>query len=568
MKTVFSYLKPYWLIIVTSLVFIMMELSVELVQPFLLQKLIDDGIAAGNNELVIELGLGMVAIAIIGFGAGIINIFFADHLGQSVGKELRDQMYEKVQQAELQDIQRFGTSTLLTRLTNDVNQIQLTLVMFFRFMIRAPFLIIGGTVMAFVVNARIALILLIVIPILLIFLRFIMKRSIRYFGTVQRSVDKVNHVMRENLVGLRLIRIFVREQHEQKRFEQTSNELRQNMLKAFRYTELSVPLLTLVMNIAILAILYIGGIQQQTNVGDIVAIVNYATRITGALSVVGMLITFYARAKASSTRIADVLELDTPADDGETTSETFRGKIDLDQVTYRYPNGKLPVIEEFTMEIESGERVAILGETGSGKSTLLHLMIGLYEPDKGQVLADDMPLSSLDSKSFRRQVGFVSQDVQLFSGTIRENIAWGVPDASDEAIIRAAKDAQIYDTISKLPDKLDTKLGQNGINLSGGQKQRLTIARALLLEPSLLLLDDSTSALDLQTERKLLEALKRYECTTVLVTQKLSTAMQCDRILIIEEGKRTAYGTADELLEQSELFRAIQASQAQREATS
>lgn len=546
----------------------MMELSVELVQPFLLQKLIDDGIAAGNNELVIELGLGMVAIAIIGFGAGIINIFFADHLGQSVGKELRDQMYEKVQQAELQDIQRFGTSTLLTRLTNDVNQIQLTLVMFFRFMIRAPFLIIGGTVMAFVVNARIALILLIVIPILLIFLRFIMKRSIRYFGTVQRSVDKVNHVMRENLVGLRLIRIFVREQHEQKRFEQTSNELRQNMLKAFRYTELSVPLLTLVMNIAILAILYIGGIQQQTNVGDIVAIVNYATRITGALSVVGMLITFYARAKASSTRIADVLELDTPADDGETTSETFRGKIDLDQVTYRYPNGKLPVIEEFTMEIELGERVAILGETGSGKSTLLHLMIGLYEPDNGQVLADDMPLSSLDSKSFRRQVGFVSQDVQLFSGTIRENIAWGVPDASDEAIIRAAKDAQIYDTISKLPDKLDTKLGQNGINLSGGQKQRLTIARALLLEPSLLLLDDSTSALDLQTERKLLEALKRYECTTVLVTQKLSTAMQCDRILIIEEGKRTAYGTADELLEQSELFRAIQASQAQREATS
>ncbi|PAD22176.1 ABC transporter ATP-binding protein [Terribacillus saccharophilus] len=568
MKTVFSYLKPYWLIIVTSLVFIMMELSVELVQPFLLQKLIDDGIAAGNNELVIELCLGMVAIAIVGFGAGIINIFFADHLGQSVGKELRDQMYEKVQQAELQDIQRFGTSTLLTRLTNDVNQIQLTLVMFFRFMIRAPFLIIGGTVMAFVVNARIALILLIVIPILLIFLRFIMKRSIRYFGTVQRSVDKVNHVMRENLVGLRLIRIFVREQHEQKRFEQTSNKLRQNMLKAFRYTELSVPLLTLVMNIAILAILYIGGMQQQTNVGDIVAIINYATRITGALSVVGMLITFYARAKASSTRIADILELETPEDDGDTTSDTFRGKIDLEQVTYRYPNGTVPVIEDFTMEINSGERVAILGETGSGKSTLLHLMIGLYEPDKGQVLADDTPLQNLDSKSFRRQVGFVSQDVQLFSGTIRENVAWGVPDASEEAIVRAAKDAQIYDTISKLPDKLDTRLGQNGINLSGGQKQRLTIARALLLKPSLLLLDDSTSALDLQTERKLLEALKRYECTTVLVTQKLSTAMQCDRILIVEEGKRTSYGTADELLEQSELFRAIQASQAQREATS
>ncbi|WP_340082022.1 ABC transporter ATP-binding protein [Terribacillus sp. FSL K6-0262] len=568
MKTLFSYLKPYWLIIITSLIFILMELSVELVQPFLLQKLIDDGIAAGDDGLVIELGLGMAAIAIIGFGAGIINIFFADHLGQSVGKELRDHMYERLQQAGLQDIQRFGTSTLLTRLTNDVNQIQLTLVMFFRFMIRAPFLIIGGTVMAFVVNAKIALILLIVIPILLMVLRFIMKRGIRYFGVVQRSVDKVNHVMRENLVGLRLIRIFVREEQEQKRFENTSNELRQNMLRAFRYTELSVPLLTLVMNIAILGILYIGGIQQRTNVGDIVAIVNYATRITGALSVVGMLITFYARAKASGERIGDVLELDIMTGKGMMTSEDFRGGIDMQHVTYRYPNGKIAVIEDFSMQIKPGERVAILGETGSGKSTLLQLMIGLFEPDHGQVLADGIPLADLDIKSFRKQVGFVSQDVQLFSGTIRENIAWGIPDASDEAITRAAKDAQIYDTIAKLPDKLDTELGQNGINLSGGQKQRLTIARALLLDPSLLLLDDSTSALDLQTERKLLDALKRYECTTVLVTQKLSTAMQCDRILIVEDGKRTAYGTAEELLDQSALFRAIQASQKQREATS
>ncbi|MFP7170994.1 ABC transporter ATP-binding protein [Terribacillus sp. 7520-G] len=568
MKTLFSYLKPYWLIIITSLIFILMELSVELVQPFLLQKLIDDGIAAGDDGLVIELGLGMAAIAIIGFGAGIINIFFADHLGQSVGKELRDHMYERLQQAGLQDIQRFGTSTLLTRLTNDVNQIQLTLVMFFRFMIRAPFLIIGGTVMAFVVNVKIALILLIVIPILLMVLRFIMKRGIRYFGVVQRSVDKVNHVMRENLVGLRLIRIFVREEQEQKRFENTSNELRQNMLRAFRYTELSVPLLTLVMNIAILGILYIGGIQQRTNVGDIVAIVNYATRITGALSVVGMLITFYARAKASGERIGDVLELDIMTGKGMMTSEDFRGGIDMQHVTYRYPNGKIAVIEDFSMQIKPGERVAILGETGSGKSTLLQLMIGLFEPDHGQVLADGIPLADLDIKSFRKQVGFVSQDVQLFSGTIRENIAWGIPDASDEAITRAAKDAQIYDTIAKLPDKLDTELGQNGINLSGGQKQRLTIARALLLDPSLLLLDDSTSALDLQTERKLLDALKRYECTTVLVTQKLSTAMQCDRILIVEDGKRTAYGTAEELLDQSALFRAIQASQKQREATS
>ncbi|SDD54603.1 ATP-binding cassette, subfamily B [Terribacillus halophilus] len=568
MKTVFSYLKPYWLVIVTSLIFILMELSVELLQPFLLQKLIDDGIATGDNRLVMEIGLGMVTIAIIGFGAGIINIFFADHLGQSVGKELRDHMFERLQQADLQDIQRFGTSTLLTRLTNDVNQIQLTLVMFFRFMIRAPFLIIGGTVMAFVVHAKIALILLVVIPILLFVLRIIMKRSIRYFGIVQRSVDKVNHVMRENLVGLRLIRIFVREEHERKRFENTSNELRQNMLRAFRYTELSVPLLTLVMNIAILAILYVGGVQQQTNVGDIVAIVNYATRITGALSVVGMLITFYARAKASSERISDVLALDTLADDGHGTSEIFRGRIDMDHVTFRYPNGKVPVIEDFTIQIKPGERVAILGETGSGKSTLLHLMIGLYDPDDGQVMADGIPLPDLDDKSFRKQIGFVSQEVQLFSGTIRENISWGVPDATDEAITRAAKDAQIYDTIAKLPDKFATRLGQNGINLSGGQKQRLTIARALLMEPSLLLMDDSTSALDLQTERKLLEALKQYECTTVLVTQKLSTAMQCDRILIVEDGKRTAYGTAEELLEQSALFRAIQASQLQRGATS
>ncbi|WP_077308747.1 ABC transporter ATP-binding protein [Terribacillus halophilus] len=567
MKTVFSYLKPYWLLIIISLFFILIELSVELLQPFLLQLLIDDGITAGDNQLVIELGLGMVAIAIIGFGAGIVNIFLADHLGQSFGKNLRDEMYKKVQQAELQETQRFGTSTLLTRLTNDVNQIQLTLVMFFRFMIRAPFLIVGGTIMAFIVNARIALILLVAIPILLIFLRFIMKKSIRYFGIVQRGVDQVNHVMRENLVGLRLIRIFVREEHEQKRFEAASNQLRQNMLRAFRYTQLSVPLLTLVMNVAILAILYIGGIRQQTDVGDIVAVVNYATRITGALSVVGMLITFYARAKASTSRISEVLTLQSQ-EEAAIEKPPFRGEIALDHVTYTYPNGKLPIIEDFTLHIRAGERVAILGETGSGKSTLLHLLISLFEPDQGQVLADGKQVQSEDMRNLRKQIGFVSQDVQLFSGTIRENIAWGIGSASDEAIISAAKNAQLYETIEKLPDKLDTRLGQNGINLSGGQKQRLTIARALVMQPSLLLLDDSTSALDLETERKLLQALEQYNCTTVLVTQKLSTAMQCDRILLVEDGKMTAFGTADELMEQSALFRAIQASQQQREASS
>jgi ATP-binding cassette, subfamily B, multidrug efflux pump len=566
-KTVFSYLKPYWLLIIISLFFILIELSVELLQPFLLQLLIDDGITAGDNQLVIELGLGMVAIAIIGFGAGIVNIFLADHLGQSFGKNLRDEMYKKVQQAELQETQRFGTSTLLTRLTNDVNQIQLTLVMFFRFMIRAPFLIVGGTIMAFVVNAHIALILLVAIPILLIFLRFIMKKSIRYFGIVQRGVDQVNHVMRENLVGLRLIRIFVREEHEQKRFEAASNQLRQNMLRAFRYTQLSVPLLTLVMNVAILAILYIGGIRQQTDVGDIVAVVNYATRITGALSVVGMLITFYARAKASTSRISEVLTLQSQ-EEAVIEKPPFRGEIALDHVTYTYPNGKLPIIEDFTLHIRAGERVAILGETGSGKSTLLHLLIGLFEPDQGQVLADGKQVQSEDMRNLRKQIGFVSQDVQLFSGTIRENIAWGIESASDEAIISAAKNAQLYETIEKLPDKLDTRLGQNGINLSGGQKQRLTIARALVMQPSLLLLDDSTSALDLETERKLLQALEQYNCTTVLVTQKLSTAMQCDRILLVEDGKMTAFGTAVELMEQSALFRAIQASQQQREASS
>ncbi|QXE00391.1 ABC transporter ATP-binding protein [Terribacillus sp. DMT04] len=567
MKTVFSYLRPYWLLISISLFFILIELSVELLQPFLLQLLIDDGITAGDNQLVIELGMGMVAIALIGFGAGIVNIFLADHLGQSFGKNLRDEMYKKIQQAELQETQRFGTSTLLTRLTNDVNQIQLTLVMFFRFMIRAPFLIVGGTIMAFVVNARLALILLIAIPTLLVFLRFIMKKSIRYFGIVQRGVDQVNHVMRENLAGLRLIRIFVREEHEQKRFETASNQLRQNMLRAFRYTQLSVPLLTLVMNIAILIILYIGGIRQQTDVGDIVAVVNYATRITGALSVVGMLITFYARAKASTSRISEVLTLQAQ-EETVTEKPPFRGEIALDHVTYTYPNGKQSIIDDFTLHICAGERIAILGETGSGKSTLLHLLIGLFEPDQGQVLADGKPVRSEDMRSLRQQIGFVSQDVQLFSGTIRENIAWGMENASDEAIISAAKNAQLYETIEKLPDKLDTKLGQNGINLSGGQKQRLTIARALVLQPSLLLLDDSTSALDLDTERRLLQALKRYHCTTVLVTQKLSTAMQCDRILIVEDGKKTAFGTADELMEQSALFRAIQASQQQREASS
>ncbi|MED4130273.1 MULTISPECIES: ABC transporter ATP-binding protein [Shouchella] len=567
MRTVFSYLLSYKWAAIIAFIFMLLELTVELIQPLLLARIIDDGILQEDLTTVIVWGSVMIGLSLVAFVAGILNSFYAGHAGQSTGFDLRNAMFKNIQRSSLDKLQPFATSSLMTRLTNDITQIQNTIFMGLRIMARAPLLVVGGAFMAFLINARLAFFLILTIPILIFFLLWILKKGVHIFGQVQNQVDKVNHVVRENLTGIRLVRVFVRKAHEVNRFFVESDTLRKRMVQAFRLMELTMPVLLLLMNASILLVLWFGSFQIDNNtaqVGDVVAIVNYATRITSALGVFAMIIMVFSRAKASALRIEEVLLEPDDELKGQVQlpqPPTFKGEVQFQSVWFSYDGQKEPVLEDISFHVHAGETVAVLGETGSGKTSLFQLIPKLYEADSGEVTIDGTSIKHWNIQELRKQLGYVPQSIRLFSGTIRENIAWGVPDASLEQIVLAAKAAQIHETIEKLEQGYDTVVGQQGVNLSGGQKQRISIARALLREPKILLLDDSTSALDTKTEEQFLHALEDYSCTTLIITQKLSTARKADKILLLEFGKIEGYGSHEQLMEQSSFYRKIHQSQ-------
>lgn len=573
MGKIFSYLKPYKLAVAIALLLMLTELVVELMHPLLMAKIIDEGILTGDLDAVMKWGGIMVLFSFIAFAAGIINSFFAAHVSQSFGFDIRRGLFGKIQSFSFANFSLFPTSSLITRMTNDVTQIQNTVFMSLRIMLRAPLLVIGGVVMALIVNWQLALFLVIGVPVLFIFLVWVMKKGGALFKSVQEKLDGVNNVMRENLGGIRLIKAFLRKKHEMKRFDNASEELKDQTVSALRLMEITMPILLLIMNGSILAVLWFGSIgvtNGGAQVGEVVAIVNYATRITGALSIFSFIIMAFARAKASAHRLTDVLEeeidlVDKADVDKEATFEN--GEIEFDQVSFHYPNTDVPVLEDISFRAEAGSTVAIMGATGAGKSSLFQLIPRLYDIDKGTIRVDGKDLTNLSLKSLRKKIGYVPQEALLFSGSVKDNIAWGKEDASLEEIIQVAKDAQIHETIDRLPNKYETVLGQKGVNLSGGQKQRLSIARALVRKPRILMLDDSTSALDLKTEAKLLTAIKNYQCTMFIVTQKVSTAMEADKILLIEDGRLLEEGSHEELLATSMLYQKIYQSQFGAEVT-
>ncbi|TSB45266.1 ABC transporter ATP-binding protein [Alkalicoccobacillus porphyridii] len=571
MRTVFSYLKPYRLAVYVALFLMLVELAVELTAPLILARIIDDGVVAGDLNVVIFWGIILMASSLVAFLAGIVNSFYAAHAGQSTGLDLRGAMFRRIQLSSFAKLEDFATSSLIMRLTNDVTQIQNTVFMGLRIMMRAPLLIIGGVVLSFFINARLALVFAVVIPLLVLTITILMKKGALSFGWVQRRLDQVNHVTRENLMAMKLVKAFVRRGHEAKRFVTNNTQLKDQTVKALRLMEITQPVLLLLMNGSIVAVLWFGSFQLNTGnaqVGEIVAIVNYATRIMGALTVLSMIIMFLSRAKASAERIEEVLTT-CDADEMVTDAnpETYlRGNIKFDHVSFSYGKTEQEVLRKVSFNISSGQTIAILGATGSGKSSLLQLLPRLYTPQEGMIRIDDVDIQELDLKVLRESIGYVSQQTMLFSGTIRENISWGKPEANLNEIVRAADAAQIHETIQKLPDGYETRIGQRGVNLSGGQKQRIAIARALIREPQILLLDDSTSALDNRTEAAFLRALEQYPCTTILITQKLSTAASTDRILLLEHGELLAEGSHEELLSNSTFYQELYSSQYGKEA--
>lgn len=573
MKHVFSYLKPYRIAVFIALFLMLLELTVELASPLILARIIDDGVVAGDLNVILFWGAILMGSSLIAFFAGVVNSFFAAHAGQSTGLDLRSSMYRRIQLSSFEKLEKFSTSSLIMRLTNDVTQIQNTVFMGLRIMMRAPLLIIGGIALSFFVNVQLALVFAVVIPLLVLTITILMRKGAVSFGWVQRKLDQVNHSMRENLLAIKLIKAFVRRGHEAKQFVTKNEQLKDQTMRALRLMEVTQPILLLLMNASIIAVLWFGSVQLGTGgaqVGEIVAIVNYATRITGALTVLSMIIMVVSRAKASAERIEEVLtecsgDEEQAIQKGE-KSYVQKGDLTFEHVSFAYPESNRNAIHDLSFHVSAYQTVAVIGATGSGKSSLFQLIPRLYEPTDGRISIDGTNINELDLRTLRNTIGYVSQQTMLFSGTIRENISWGKPDATLEEIIQATEAAQIHQTISNLPDGYDTRIGQRGVNLSGGQKQRIAIARALLRKPAILLLDDSTSALDNKTEAAFFKALKQYPCTTILITQKLSTAMAADSILLLEHGELVDEGRHEQLLATSSFYQELYYSQYRKEA--
>ncbi|MCJ7841188.1 ABC transporter ATP-binding protein/permease [Lederbergia sp. NSJ-179] len=567
MRKVISYLKPYRWAMIIAWMLMLVELAVELSHPMFMANIIDEGILTEDLNAIMKWGGIMVSMSLLGFVAGITNSFFSSQASQGFGYDVRAALFKKVQSFSFNNLAQFQTSSLITRLTNDITQIQNTVHMSLRVALRTPLLIVGGVTMAFFVNVKLALILIVPIPFLVVLLFWMMKITGKLFRLVQDKLDKVNNVMQENLASMRLIKAFIRGDFEERRFGGANEDLRKQTVKTLRLVELLGPLLLFIMNLAILIILWFAAAdvhQARINVGEVVAIVNYGFRITMALSMLSWIITAFSRGKASSERITEVLKTSVDLeDDGSALSDKKiqSGKVEFQNVSFKYPGTDNFVLSNISFTANPGETIAVMGATGAGKSALFQLIPRLYDVNEGSIKIDDHNIKTMTLTSLRKQIGFVPQESILFTGSVESNIAWGKEDASMEEIMESTTDAQIHETIRRLPQQYQTKIGQKGVNLSGGQKQRLSIARALVRTPKLLFLDDSTSALDMKTEGKLLEAIEKYDCTLFIITQKVTTAMRADKILLLDEGELVAYGSHDTLMKTSPLYQNIYQSQ-------
>jgi len=547
----------------------LVELTVELTQPLLIRKIIDDGIVEKDSHTIWLWGSIMMLLALLAFLAGISNSFFAGYAAQNFAYDLRNALFQKIQSFTMTTFLRFPSASLITRLTNDVSQVQQVFFMSLRIMLRAPLVVLGSLIMAFYVDASLAIYLGIGLPFLAIFMLMMVKKSIVQFSAVQRRVDRVNRMIQENLQAMRLVKAYLRGVYEASRFEKVANALKKDTSSALRLMEYIQPILLIVMNLAMLVILWFGAGQiqkEQTQIGDIAAIVNYTMRITGSFSMFAFIITLFSRAKASADRMEEILLIEDGVENvilhPQIEVPSKKGELVFENVSFQYPRTDRYVLKNISFTCKQGEKVAIMGATGSGKSTLLQLITNFYEVEEGRILVDGLDLKEWNVEKLRQIIGYVPQRALLFTGTIFDNITWGKTDATLEEVMTATKQAQIHDSVMHFPNSYQTRVGQKGVNLSGGQKQRLSIARAILRKPEFLLFDDSTSALDIKTESALWDALADERATMLVVTQKIQTAKDADQIILLENGVLSACGTHDELMTSSTLYQRIAQSQA------
>ena len=569
MKDIGEYIKPYKKLAILAPIMMLLEVSAELSMPKIMTYLIEKGVGEGNIGLISKIGFLMLIISIIGIVGGVGCLICAAKASQNTGTDLRKAAFEKIQEFSFHNIDTFSTPSLITRLTNDITQIQLVIMMCLRMMVRSPLLCIGSIIMAFSINAKIAFMFIGVVILLTTAVIVILKNALPKFKMVQEKLDKVNTVMRECLAGIRVVKAFVRNEYETEKFNDVNVDYKNTTISAFRIMMLMMPIMMILVNGTIIAILWFGGLQAYEGtmaVEEIMACITYLMQMMMATMMMAMNFMFISRAKISADRIKEILN--TTVDiidpvDPKIPAER-KGKIVYKNVAFRYKVGSGDaVLEDISFVAEPGETIGILGETGSGKSTLVNLLPRLYDVTAGQILIDDVDVRDYKIKDLRQSVSVVLQETILFSGTIRENIKWGKPDATEEEIIAAAKAAQAHDFIMNLPKQYDTELGQRGVNVSGGQKQRISIARALIQNPKIIIFDDSTSAVDSLTEKNIRLGMKEThrDCTKLIIAQRISSIRHADKILILSGGKIVAQGNHNYLMETSVDYQEIFASQ-------
>ena len=571
------FLKQFKKEVLIGPVFKLTEAVFELIVPLVMAQIIDVGIANGDRGYVLRMGGVMVLLGLVGLGCALICQYCAARASQGFGTVLRSEMFRHINTLSHGEIDQIGTPSLITRITNDVNQLQLAVAMLIRLVVRAPFLVLGATVMALLPDWKLACIFFVAAPLMALVLYLVMSRSIPFYRIIQKKLDRISLITRENLSGVRVIRAFSRQEKEKERFAQASEDQMSTSIAVGRISALLNPLTSAIINLAIAAVIWFGGFRVDAGgmtQGEVIAFVNYLNQILLAMIVVANLVVIFTKAAASATRVDEVLELhpsivnrvSRPAQEVEGSPE-----IAFDAVSFAYPDAGAYSLSDISFTVARGQTLGIIGGTGCGKSTLVNLIPRFYEVSQGSLKVDGVDVRDYPMEQLRGKVGIVPQRAVLFSGTLRQNMQWRKQDATDEEIWQALETAQAASFVRKMPDGLDSVILQGGKNLSGGQKQRLTIARALVGEPEILILDDSASALDFATDAALRRAIAKFSAergnrmTTIIVSQRANTVRYADQIVVLDDGKAAGIGTHEQLLESCQTYREIYWSQNERQ---
>ena len=576
MKRWLPYVKPYWVYFVVGPLLMIIEVLGEVFMPKFMAQIINNGVANQSVGYIVIMGIVMLLTALFMMVGGVGGAYFGAKASINFGADVRKDVYAKVQKFSFSNIDRFSTASLVTRLTNDITQIQNFINMVLRMCLRCPGMLIGALIMAIRINARLALILAVIMPIMAVTIVLIITKGFPRFGIMQKKIDGLNTSVQENLTNVRVVKSFVREDYENEKFQEANSNLKNAGLNALNIVIIMMPLMIFFMNFTSLAVVWFGGKQVMAGdmqIGDLTAFITYITQILSSFMMLSMIFMNASRAMASFKRLREVLDETIDLDDVNAKypeKKVTEGRIEFKNVNFRYyKNSQEKVLDQINLTIEPGQTVGIIGSTGCGKSTLVSMIPRLYDVDEGQVLVDGVNVKDYSLKNLRNGVGMVLQKNVLFSGSIKENLLWGDENATDEEIRAAAESAQADSFVRGFTDGYQMELGQGGVNVSGGQKQRLCIARALLKKPKILILDDSTSAVDTATEARIREAFgnELKDSTKIIIAQRISSVKDADEIIVLNEGMITGVGTHEELLKNNEEYQEIYYSQMDKEVS-